>query len=275
MYNASLVFVNMFRYIKYIKSMKKIILFLVYLFSSTMLFSQHLIEHILYKGDKSINVFENIIINNRVPTGDVLKQSDKLNNNSLHYDYNYNERLISWFDKLNSTKYSDETFKTLGYELVKPEQRNKYEYKSYKNCKKSIEITITKLINNNNSFAFTMHWHASNHMWLSSYLKNCEQVKDEIIKNTFDVSKTEGTSEDLSDKSIKEFEAKITKGIIPNNIIKSTDYDINLDNNTVYYKFEEGFRVVVWNDNLIKSYKYSNEAFDRLGYEYVKNGGRR
>ena len=38
----------------------------------------------------------------------------------------------------------------------------------------------------------------------------------------------------------------------------------------VDYKYEGSYRVIVWNDPLIKNYKYSSEAFDKLGYDYVK-----
>ncbi|AMS25694.1 hypothetical protein AEM51_00345 [Bacteroidetes bacterium UKL13-3] len=38
----------------------------------------------------------------------------------------------------------------------------------------------------------------------------------------------------------------------------------------VQTKYETDYRVIVWNDPLIKDYKYSNEAFDKLGYEFVK-----
>jgi hypothetical protein len=38
----------------------------------------------------------------------------------------------------------------------------------------------------------------------------------------------------------------------------------------VQTKYETDYRVIVWNEPLIKSYKYSNEAFDKLGYELVK-----
>jgi hypothetical protein len=37
----------------------------------------------------------------------------------------------------------------------------------------------------------------------------------------------------------------------------------------VQTKYETDYRVIVWNDPLIKDYKYSNEAFDKLGYEFV------
>ncbi|MFN0188677.1 MAG: hypothetical protein ACKVQV_08245 [Bacteroidia bacterium] len=38
----------------------------------------------------------------------------------------------------------------------------------------------------------------------------------------------------------------------------------------VQTQYQTDMRVIVWNDPLIKDYKYSNEAFDKLGYEFVK-----
>ncbi len=38
----------------------------------------------------------------------------------------------------------------------------------------------------------------------------------------------------------------------------------------VQTRYQNDYRVLVWNDELTKDYKYNNEAFDKLGYEYVK-----
>ena len=35
-------------------------------------------------------------------------------------------------------------------------------------------------------------------------------------------------------------------------------------------KYKNDYRVLVWRAELIKDYKYNNEAFDKHGYEYVK-----
>ncbi len=59
-----------------------------------------------------------------------------------------------------------------------------------------------------------------------------------------------------SDKSISYFENCIVNKINP----------IGADN----FKFETDSRLIVWSDPLTKSYKYSNEEFDKLGYEFVK-----
>ncbi len=62
-------------------------------------------------------------------------------------------------------------------------------------------------------------------------------------------------------KTITYFEKIIIDGSKPNSIDAET-------------KYENDYRVIVWNEPLIKSYKYSNEAFDKLGYELVeKNEG--
>ena len=58
-------------------------------------------------------------------------------------------------------------------------------------------------------------------------------------------------------KTIKYFENCITNKTIPENIVD--------------YKYESDNRIIVWNDPLSKDYKYSNESFDILGYEFVKN----
>lgn len=34
-------------------------------------------------------------------------------------------------------------------------------------------------------------------------------------------------------------------------------------------KYDNDYRAIIWSDPLIKDYKYSNEAFDKLGYEFV------
>ncbi len=36
------------------------------------------------------------------------------------------------------------------------------------------------------------------------------------------------------------------------------------------YKYVDNMRIIVWNDKLISNYKYSNEEFDKLGYDYFK-----
>lgn len=36
------------------------------------------------------------------------------------------------------------------------------------------------------------------------------------------------------------------------------------------YNLLGGQRMIIWNDKLICNYKYSNEAFDKIGYDYVK-----
>lgn len=59
-------------------------------------------------------------------------------------------------------------------------------------------------------------------------------------------------------KSIMNFEKNIIEGSNPASSIAET-------------KYEKDFRVIVWNDPLIKNYKYSNETFDKLGYEFVKS----
>lgn len=61
----------------------------------------------------------------------------------------------------------------------------------------------------------------------------------------------------IDTKTVTYFEKLIIKGNEPHDLDVQTQYEADM-------------RVIVWNDSLIKDYKYSNEAFDRLGYEYVK-----
>ncbi len=63
-----------------------------------------------------------------------------------------------------------------------------------------------------------------------------------------------------SENSLSYFEDCIVNSTIPSNCIS--------------YKYEDNKRLIVWNEKLIKSYKYSNEAFDKLGYDYVKVANR-
>jgi hypothetical protein len=58
-------------------------------------------------------------------------------------------------------------------------------------------------------------------------------------------------------KTIKYFETCIINETYPDNVVD--------------HKYETDYRVIVWNDPLIKSYKYSNEEFDKLGYDFVKS----
>ena len=58
--------------------------------------------------------------------------------------------------------------------------------------------------------------------------------------------------------TIPYFERFIISGITP------PDTDVQT-------KYESDYRVIVWNEPLIKGYKYSNEVFDKLGYDFVKN----
>jgi FKBP-type peptidyl-prolyl cis-trans isomerase len=58
--------------------------------------------------------------------------------------------------------------------------------------------------------------------------------------------------------TIPNFEKYINVGIEPSGIDVQT-------------KYEDEFRVIIWSDPLIKDYKYSNQIFDKLGYEFVKN----
>jgi len=58
-----------------------------------------------------------------------------------------------------------------------------------------------------------------------------------------------------TDESIKYFE---------NCIINETS-----PSGAVDYKYQNDYRIIVWNDQLIKNYKYSNEVFDKLGYDYM------
>lgn len=66
-----------------------------------------------------------------------------------------------------------------------------------------------------------------------------------------------GFTQETDQKTVTYFE----KFIIAGN--KPPDADVQT-------KYENDYRVIVWNDQLIKDYKYSNEAFDKLGYEFVK-----
>lgn len=58
-------------------------------------------------------------------------------------------------------------------------------------------------------------------------------------------------------KTVTYFEKYVIDGIKP------PDSDVQM-------QYQPDMRVIVWNDPLIKDYKYSNEAFDEIGYEYVK-----
>ena len=59
-------------------------------------------------------------------------------------------------------------------------------------------------------------------------------------------------------KTISYFENFITVGNKP------PDADVQS-------QYKNDWRLIVWNDPLIKDYKYSNEAFDKMGYQFVKN----
>lgn len=53
------------------------------------------------------------------------------------------------------------------------------------------------------------------------------------------------------------------------------DYEACIINKTIpteqySYKYNDSDRVIVWNDKLIRNYKYTDEAFDTLGYDFVK-----
>ncbi len=48
--------------------------------------------------------------------------------------------------------------------------------------------------------------------------------------------------------------------------ILNSDYP----DNSVSHKYENDYRLIVWDDLLIKDYKYSNAEFDKLGYDFVK-----
>ena len=61
------------------------------------------------------------------------------------------------------------------------------------------------------------------------------------------------------DNKISHYERHIIKGIDP--------YE-----DGVVTKYQKDYRVLVWNDELIKDYKYSNEEFDKLGYKKVNTG---
>ena len=62
------------------------------------------------------------------------------------------------------------------------------------------------------------------------------------------------TTDDL--KSITSFEKYIMSGRKP--ILTKVET-----------KYENDYRAIIWDEPLIKNYKYSNEAFDKLGYEFV------
>lgn len=64
-------------------------------------------------------------------------------------------------------------------------------------------------------------------------------------------------SQETDNKTVTYFEKYIIAGNIPPDTVVQT-------------KYENNYRFIVWNDPLIKDYKYSNEAFDKLGYEFVK-----
>ncbi|HZK93582.1 MAG TPA: hypothetical protein VFC67_05195 [Prolixibacteraceae bacterium] len=64
-------------------------------------------------------------------------------------------------------------------------------------------------------------------------------------------------SQETDSKSVTYFEKFIINGVKPPDTIVQT-------------KYESDYRVIVWNDPLIKDYKYSNEAFYKQGYEFVK-----
>lgn len=63
------------------------------------------------------------------------------------------------------------------------------------------------------------------------------------------------TAQNTIEKSIKYFEDCIINEISPSD--------------AVAYKYDKEYRYIVWNDKLIKNYKYTNEEFDKLGYDYV------
>lgn len=58
--------------------------------------------------------------------------------------------------------------------------------------------------------------------------------------------------------SIEAFEKHILQGSKP-------------PNSNVETKYENGYRAIVWDVPLIKTYEYSNEVFDKLGYDLVQS----
>lgn len=58
-------------------------------------------------------------------------------------------------------------------------------------------------------------------------------------------------------KTISYFEKYIIEGNKP--------FDLD-----IVTKYEKDYRAIIWNESLIKDYKYSNEQLDKSGYEFVK-----
>ena len=108
---------------------------------------------------------------------------------------------------------------------------NKYEFEQYTKSKKQISSKF-QVVKTTNTQA-----------------NNITQLKKQLPV------KKESENDNLS---IAYFEKHILNSTIPSN-------------SAVQTKYENGYRAIVWDIPLIKSYEYTNEIFDKLGYDIVKS----
>jgi hypothetical protein len=186
---------------------------------------------------------------------------------------------LSWTDKISSALYSNKEFEGLNevnhtdppldtkynpdWELIN--SNSDQSERTFRNCMHGLIVIVSKSPDNL-CYLITMKHYTESERNTSSDFINCLNPNEKYykyygvpmpLKNEKAASSSGKENKFDDSNSISYFEDCIIKGIKPSGSGVQTQYD------------QQGFRAIVWNDAMIKSYKYSNELFDQLGYEVV------